>query len=206
MPDHAGHKIYYARIKTAGQNYSFSETNQKIANLKKLPSVQDPNQLYYKGLAIEQFAREATEIFAANADKKIEIVPMPPSKIPGHPDYDDRLLKVAQKIVAACPHAKVFPALVGVENRAAAHAVTETRITRSVQGIYDNLKVDQTILTQHDPDAKIVLLDDVITSGASIAAAIRHLKEVIPDCEPSVVAWAKAAYPTITIITPEQTV
>lgn len=186
-PTHAARKIYYARTYTVGKDFSHSATNQFIHNLKKSPS-RPKSELKYKAEAIQKFADEAKFLFRVSK-AQIDLVPMPPSKIPGNPEYDDRLLQVAQKIEALCPNVKCLPLLRGTSNREAAHIGTAIR---SVQQIYDAIKIDESIISQHRPNARIVVLDDVATSGASFTAALMRIEEKFPDAKIAVVIWAKA--------------
>ena len=186
--DHASRKIFYARTYTVGQNYSHSDTNQYIHNLKKSPA-RPASELRYKNEAIEKFAQEAKPLFDRNAQTQIDLVPMPPSKLTGHPEYDDRIHRVAQRIEELCPNVRCLPLLRGTSNRDAAHVGTATR---SVKQIFDTIEIDGAVAPQHRPDARIILLDDIATSGASFVAALRRITDQFPDAKTAVVIWAKA--------------
>lgn len=90
-------RVLYLREFTSRQGFSFSDTNQRIANLKKK---RGDGGYHYKAGAIHACA---TEMHAGIPSKFIEaatFVPVPPSKIETDPSYDDRMLQVCQAIVA----------------------------------------------------------------------------------------------------------
>lgn len=194
-PDHQNFRILYARTYTVRRNYSFSDTNRWIINLKKNPRTSSSAELGYKATAIDMFAEEAGVLFSSEKGRKrkFTIVPMPPSKLPANGDYDDRLQKVAEKIAAKHPNVTFLPLLNGLEDRQAAHLASAT--SRSVDALYNAMTVDESLVDQFDNGSTLIILDDVATSGASFLAAHKRLAEQFPDAKIVGVFWAKSKDP-----------
>jgi hypothetical protein len=97
----AGDDCYFLYEYASGLNYDFSSTNNLISNLKKKPSQAASPGYHYKRQAIVKCARELRGLINPDWLKFATLVPVPPSKARGHPDYDDRMLKICQAIQAA---------------------------------------------------------------------------------------------------------
>jgi hypothetical protein len=85
---------------TARAGYAHSFTNGLIANLKKKPSTRNTPQWRYKARAISDVGRAIATNLAAEAIATTAFIPVPPSKSPNSPDYDDRMAQVARAIGA----------------------------------------------------------------------------------------------------------
>jgi hypothetical protein len=86
---------------TSGQDYSFSATNSLISNLKKKPSLAGTGQYRYKLETIHACGVALGEAITPKWLAVGTLVPVPPSKVRGDPEYDDRILKICQAIPAA---------------------------------------------------------------------------------------------------------
>jgi len=75
---------------TSGKNYTFSETNRLISNLKKKPSLAGTAQYHYKTMAIQYCGRVFGEGINPAWLAVGTLVPVPPSKARSDPEYDDR--------------------------------------------------------------------------------------------------------------------
>ena len=188
-PNHASKNIFYARIFTVHQRYDYSDTNNWINNLKKPPASSSQAELGYKSQAIQKFANEAARLFKASSSKNFVLVPIPSSSIKGHPDYDDRIDRVAVEIVKQCSNVTYLPILIGIKNRDPSHKSIEAR---SVEKMFESMGVDSTQEPNFDPETLVVILDDVATSGSSIEAARLHLEKILPVEKIVAVVWAKA--------------
>lgn len=88
---------YYWREYTSGRGFDYSKTNDLIKKFQ-IP-ISETHRKYYKEQAIEQLAEEFIRIIPKDSTyQKFTFVPMPPSKLCNHPEYDDRLTKLLEKI------------------------------------------------------------------------------------------------------------
>lgn len=163
---------------TSGGGFKASETNQQIYNLKKKPSMPD-QQLYWKRKAIEYWGRmffSTSSLSAAKCEESVTFVPFPCSKPSGHPDFDDRILKVIERASRNHPNMDIRPLILQTAERNAQH--TSSRLTP--REIADQLELDQGLLAR--PLKKhVIVVDDVITRGASFAASKAILQEHFGD-------------------------
>lgn len=186
-PGHVRKGIIFARIYSTGQGYN-TPTNDLVLNLKIKPPVA-ANRLRYKLGAIEQFAQEAAHLLNThNRDRKFILVPMPPSKLRGTPQFDDRLERVATRINQLAPHAGWMPVLDRVQDTGAAHDGG----IRNAQVAYASLSVAQRPAPEVLRDHSFLILDDVITSGAQFEGARLRLEESFPGKCSGGLIWARA--------------
>lgn len=182
-------RLFYGRIYTARQDYRYSETNDLIWNLKIGPNEQ--HRLRYKQCAIAQFAQEVIDLFRWSVPPQISLVlvPIPPSKTQGHSKYDDRIKVVANKVMESCQNVRSLPILSTTQDRPASHL---NMGSRDANEIYNSITVDKNLISCYQQGDILVVLDDVLTSGASFSAARRHLQETFPDATIDGLFWAKA--------------
>jgi hypothetical protein len=94
----ADDECYFWREYTSGRNYAFGPSNSLISNLKKKPRLCSPAEIGHKNRVIDECSR----FFAGAVDmtwlKDATLVPIPPSKARGHPDFDDRMTRVCRGI------------------------------------------------------------------------------------------------------------
>lgn len=197
----AGDSCWHYGEYTSDGGYQASDTNQKILNLKKKPTVSEA-QLYYKNQAIDYWGRTLAGVI--NLSQTIgtyTFVPMPGSKPAGHADYDDRMLRVLRRMAVGLPEVDVRSLLIQTVEREAQHH--GHRLTPDE--LCQTLAVDHSLLDR--PLARhILVVDDVITLGASFAAAKRMLAG-LPGVEHVMgIFLAKAVRPppAVPVLTPEQ--
>lgn len=158
---------------TARAGYSHSSTNQIISNIKKKPSVRGTTQWPHK---VRDMRRVATAIRGAirpEALPGVTFVPIPPSKLRTHPDYDDRMVTIARQISA---QADVRELIVAAADREPLHE-SDNRL-RPPQ-LMAMLQIDENVC---DPaPSTIFLLDDVITTGCSFRACKLLLEARFPS-------------------------
>jgi len=82
---------------TSGRDYTFSATNDLINNLKKKPTASQA-QLGYKNGAIIRCATTLRDALNPAWLDTATIIPVPGSKAADHPDYDNRMERVAKLI------------------------------------------------------------------------------------------------------------
>jgi hypothetical protein len=171
----AGDGCYFLYEYTSGRNYAFSSTNNLISNLKKKPSQAASPGYHYKRQAIDKCARELRGLINPDWLKFATLVPVPPSKARGHPDYDDRMLKICQAIQAV-PRLDVRELVVQQQSLEAAHETTGHRPTVSeLLAVYS---IDEKVATPA-PHA-IGIFDDVLTVGTHFLAMKTILAQRFP--------------------------
>lgn len=170
-------ECYFLREYTARAGFAASETNGLISNLKKSMDRRGRPEWYYKGAAIEQCARELRATLGLTNAAGAVLIPMPPSKVPGDPAYDDRIVQVVTK---ACDGTPAIPREL-LRMRQSMDAFHTGSGYRSLSDLLDNMYVDET--TMHATPAAprvLAVVDDVITSGKHFRAARTRLAEKYP--------------------------
>lgn len=149
---------------TSRRDYSFSQTNNLINNLKKKPSA-SAAQLGYKRQAIANCATYFRETLNANWLATATLVPIPGSKAPGHPDYDDRMTQVCAQIA---PNLDVRPLVRQTASTTASHEAGEGGDRVTVEELLAVYEVDETMANPRP--TTIAIVDDVLTAGTHYRA------------------------------------
>lgn len=154
--------------------WSISEANQKIANLKKSPLKRGTGEWFHK----ERTIQDLGAIIRANIKPEylpsMIFVPIPPSKPKTHPEHDSRMLDVARAIGN---DANVVELLTTASEREAA---SQSSARRSVKDLENNLEFAHGLIPA-DTESTIVLLDDVITTGATYCACRNLIAQYLPN-------------------------
>ena len=183
--------MVYGRIYTVRKGYAYSETNNLIINLKKSPTASS-SQLHYKSKAVQKFADEVIELFARTIglypNEFIALVPMPPSKALGHPEYDDRMDQVAQRIAGQFPNVRYWPVLEATRSSESAHKGG----TRAPDQLHELIALNKSQSSAYKQGERVYILDDILTSGAHFVAARRRLSTCVPEKLIGGLFWAKA--------------
>lgn len=178
---------YFARDYVSHGGFKASEANGLITNLKKPISTRGTNQWYYKEQAITKFATELAD-WLGSGDDEFHIAQIPSSKRRDDPEYDPRLDMVLQRFCVRCPKAKFANPIDRKVTKQAAH-VSDSR--PSIEQIQESLEWKG---LQTPPDA-ILLIDDVITTGASFRACKRLFAENAPGVQVFGIFWARTVWP-----------
>ena len=157
---------------TSRAGFEHGETNNLISNLQKPVSRKGKADYRYKDVAIRKIADAIRKASGKASRGEVILVPAPPSKPRGHAEYDDRIERIAR----------------GVSNEADVRCLLETVEAReqakraehrpSIDELVASMRV-ATELIPKDPGG-IILLDDVITNGATFKAAQRLLRPHFP--------------------------
>jgi len=170
--------------------YQASRSNQLVFNLKIEPhnKKQNPERWSYKEKAIKQcvndFERFFSSFIARNSGFSICLIPVPPSKAKGDPDYDNRMVCVADSLEQIYPEVSccdVFDVKAELEP-------SHLGGTRNKNTIKGSLILQGDLPKDHNV---VFLLDDVITSGAHYCACKELLCEHYPDLRVAGLFWAK---------------
>lgn len=149
---------------TSRRNYTFSQTNNLINNLKKKPSA-SAAQLGYKRQAITSCAGYFRATLNADWLATATLIPIPGSKAPGHPDYDDRMTQVCAQIA---PNLDVRTLVRQTASTTASHEAGEGGDRVTVDELLDVYEIDETIATPRP--TTIAIVDDVLTAGTHYRA------------------------------------
>jgi len=168
-------KCLYLIEKTSGRDYSFSKANQLISNLKKKPSTSNSYEVTHKANAIRS---SANAFRAALNEKWLDIatmVPVPGSKIIGHPDYDDRMGRVCRLIR---DNVDVRDLVKQTKSMNASHERNSgDRIT--LEELLESYEIDENLT--NPPPKQIGIFDDVLTAGTHYKAMHTILRARFPD-------------------------
>lgn len=170
------HECFFFHEYTARKGYAHSDGNSLVMNLKK-PVLQRGQAHYrYKGQAINTCASMLRAAFekSVRVFDDATIAPIPPSKVPTHPEYDDRMMQVVSR---ACEGkgADVRNLLCQSESYEASHTQADGQRKKppDLEALY----------TVEGPPPKgiVILVDDVLTTGAHFVAVRNVIRAAYPD-------------------------
>jgi predicted amidophosphoribosyltransferase len=145
-----------------------------IHNLKKTCDRRVRPEWQYKLRAIDICARYIINFFNSVQDlQNYTLIPIPPSKTRDDELYDSRMHDILLKVQEAQPLLDVKDVLY-TQQELNSH---NNSIRPSIQELQSNYRVDESLII--DIRQKIVLFDDVLTTGAHFCAAKNKLVEFI---------------------------
>lgn len=166
-------EVYYLFEYTSGRNYSFSSTNNLISNLKKSPT--QTHLLHHKRRAVQECVGHLRNALNPTWINGATLVPVPPSKARGTPEYDDRICQICRAIPAS--PVDVRELVYQRESMPAAHETPDARPSvADLLGVYE---IDES-LTAPTP-ARIGIVDDVLTAGTHYRAVHTLLVRRFPN-------------------------
>jgi hypothetical protein len=156
-------------------DYAQYPVNQLISNLQIQPSVKIsyPERYYWKDRAIKYAADALAALIPDDWRDGVTFVPIPPSKVDGDPEYDNRLLAILKTLRPKLPD--IRPLVVLDEDAAVASKQKGLRPSERAE----HYSIDDDYLDPA-PDV-IVLFDDVLTTGCHFKAIESVLKDRFPD-------------------------
>jgi len=160
---------------TARKGYAYSDTNNLIINLKKDASRRGKPEWRYKEMAIAASSDALTRAINDRWLEEATFVPIPPSKAKDDPMFDDRMTQVLSGINRPNPvdcRELIF-------QQRSTDAVHETDQRMAPDEIYTLYEINED--SRLPKPSRIVLCDDVLTTGAHFKAAQRILSEAYPD-------------------------
>ena len=165
----ADDECYYFGDYAPRKGFSHSTTNQTIWNIKKPLSTRGTPQWKYKNQAISIIGKSIAASLNRALLPNAVLVAIPPSKPPTHPEFDDRIQRVVD---AAIP----FQSANVLRTAFVRNAKHIGQNHRSIDSIYQSLELVE------NAEASIrqtcILVDDVLTTGASFLACKRKLLEL----------------------------
>jgi hypothetical protein len=177
-PDHSylgpDDLCYFLGEYTARKGFSHSDTNNLILNLKKDMSRRGRAEWQYKERAILTAAAALRVSISTSWLENATFVPVPPSKAKDDPLYDDRLTRV----LAAINKERPVDCRELIVQDKSTDAVHESSHRLGPDDIYELYKLDKKLLKP--PPQKILVVDDVLTTGAHFKAAKRILSDEFP--------------------------
>ncbi len=169
-------ECYYFREYTAHAGYQFSDTNQLIFNFKKpMDKKSNHREWQYKEKAIETIAKMFSPYAKYFADNQFILVPIPPSKPIGHPEYDDRVVRMLRSIQPN-QNLDIRELVVTRQERQSFHDGGQRLSPRDLKKLL-TINQDEVTDVQEHPFA---IIDDVLTTGSNFKAVSMLLRETFP--------------------------
>lgn len=170
---------FYVWEYTRRGGFAASPTNSLISNLKKKPTriAVNPPEAPHKERAIAYSARALRALIKREwIETQGTLVPIPCSKILGHPDHDDRLSRVLHQAFDGYA-ADIRPLVEQTRSTEADHERSERqRFDELVEITRINEAVAHPLRT-----SRVLLFDDVLNSGKHFKVAQQLLAQRFPD-------------------------
>jgi hypothetical protein len=160
-----------------GRGTAANRVNQLIANLKCPPSIAttDPRRRRYKQQAIGEVARALRAAVSRSWVERATWIPIPTSRPPPDADYDDRLQRVLRQ--AFGDYALDLRAMLYQSRPTAADHASARR--SSCAALYRLMRLDRQLFERAPLRERIVLFDDVLTTGKHYKCCERRLREAM---------------------------
>jgi hypothetical protein len=174
---------YYARDYIARGGYSASQANQYIANFKKPPHLKGTSQWRYKLEATERFAAEVATVLGQG----ISVTTIPTSKRTDDPEYDSRMADMTTLLKVKRPDLTIETPFAREASTTPAHHGG----SRNIDEIVANLRW----LGVSAGCGTLVIIDDVLTTGAHYQACRRLVTQHAPHVRVAGLFWARTVWP-----------
>ena len=169
---------YYFCEYTSRVGFAHSDVNSFISNFKKPVARRHLAEYKYKDQAIARAINMLRQVLTTQKPEfwtETTFVPIPPSKKPQHPEYDDRVWRVVQGVCAGTA-GSARELLRQSDSYSASHAQHDGERIKPAE-----LAKLYTVDDETAPRARVVLIDDVLTTGCHFRAA----KDVITNRWPA---------------------
>ncbi len=157
----------------------YSAVNQLIINFKINPL--QHHRLHHKNDAIKKcvtdFRGALLPRLATLGHGSVSFVPVPPSKVKSHPEYDDRVLRLARE-VAAGTSIEVAELIIQSASYAPSHLASSSGAARMQPSNLRQLYA----LSGGTPRSNVFIFDDMITAGSHFRAC----KDILQQSHPNI--------------------
>lgn len=171
-------RCYFLHEFTSRKGYAHSAGNQLIINFKKSPFKCHEPQYHYKLQAIQSAIAFFRQIF----DKQPEIyrnstfIPIPPSKLPGDPAYDDRVWQLVRGICAG-RNADARELI----RQKAPYDAAHLQGPEGKRIKPDELEALYCLDSQQPPKSNVLVFDDVLSAGTHFRAIKSTILAAYPE-------------------------
>ena len=168
---------HYLGAYTPGKGFAYSATNGLILDFKMAVPPAGERQQRYKADAIAAAATALRRALEGSALERAVFVPVPPSQAKGDEGYDDRLVRLLGAVRPQRP-LDVRQLIVQTRSTEPAHLRSARLRASDIEALY---RIDEVVAA---PGAGVVVVvDDLLTSGAHFRAAQRVLSRHFPDID-----------------------
>jgi predicted amidophosphoribosyltransferase len=147
-------------------------------------------RLFWKEQAIATIAAGLKGAIARQEVERHTWVPIPSSKLPDHPEYDDRLVQTLRRAFAGY-NADVRELL---RQSVSANADHDSNSRMTPENLLELLFIDHGAWNRATPRS-IIPFDDVLTTGKHFKACERRLREIDPTIAIAGIFVARRALP-----------
>lgn len=169
-------ECFFLREYTSLVGFDFGETNSLISNLKKKMDRRGRPEWKHKGRAINQCAKEMSDALLDEWLEWATLVPIPPSKSQDDPMYDDRMVRICNRIQAGVE--VDVREIVYQEGSFEADHERDEGARRTINEIAASYRIDESLLAE--PIKLIGIVDDVLTTGRHFQAMKQVLAARLP--------------------------
>ena len=182
-----GDYCYFAREYTPGAGFTESETNDLIVNIKKPVDRKGKREWCWKEDAIKRFAKELSQLLDGN----YTVTCVPSSKAKNDPLYDSRIEDTLHLLRQNNPKICIEYPIVRTKSVLAKHK----------GGVRDpNIECNSLEWVGFQKDhSQIIIVDDVITSGAGFKTCQRIILENISSMQVIGVFWARSIHKDLAV-------
>lgn len=171
----AADQCLYLFERTSGRGDSFDQASSVIANIKKKPATSSAAELRYKERDIIRCSNTFKNSLADFWVKNATFVPAPPSKVPGDPQYDDRMERICRGMG---PEVDVRNLIKQDVSMVSSHERPEGHRIR-LDELLEHYSIDEDLV---DPEPLyIAIVDDMLTAGTHYRAMHTILSHRFPQ-------------------------
>jgi hypothetical protein len=185
----ADDECYYVWERVSGARYDEYPTNGLIKNLQIPPSLRGQPRWYWKGQAIAYAAQALGGLIPVDWKNTSTFVPIPPSLIRTDPGHDERLLSALNSVRPRLPDIREL--ILQNENALSKEKHISPKERAANYRINDECNAP-------DP-LRIILVDDVLTTGSHFKGAVMVLQDRYPGVEIVGLFLARAIRPDVVL-------
>jgi len=169
-------ECYYLCEYFSRMGYDHSPDNQLIFNFKKPVKLKGTAGYHYKAKAIDEISSMfRNDVLTALNVNHVTLVPIPPSKTKTHQHYDDRILQM----LSLATKGTSFDYRELISQKTDTQAAHDSDDRPRPEHLKENYLIESS-LVKGSRDL-IVLVDDVLTTGAHYVACRDLIKEAFPE-------------------------